>query len=24
LIGIAARHSIEQGRPIKIDELVKI
>jgi predicted dehydrogenase len=24
LVGIAARHSIEQGRPIKIDELVKI
>ena len=24
LIGIAARHSIEQGRPVKIDELVKI
>jgi hypothetical protein len=24
LIGIAARHSIEQGQPIKIDELVKL
>jgi len=24
LVGIAARHSIEQGRPVKIDELVRI
>lgn len=24
LVGIAARHSIEQKRPLKIDELVKI
>jgi hypothetical protein len=24
LVGIAARRSIEQGRPVKLDELVKL